>query len=133
MAFTLDPRLVADTHPVTRLGLCELLLMDDARWPWLVLVPRRVGAREVHALQPLDQVMLAHEQSLVAEALAGLTGCRSINVAALGNVVEQLHVHVVARDEGDANWPGPIWGHGRREPYDAATRDATVEAVAAAL
>lgn len=133
MAFSLHTTLAADTHSVTRLGLCELLLMDDARWPWLILVPRRVGAREIHGLQPLDQVMLAHEQSLVAESLAGLTGCRSINVAALGNVVEQLHVHVVARDEDDPNWPGPIWGHGTRQPYTPDARRAMIGAVAAVL
>ena len=132
MAFALDPRLAADTHPVADLVLCDLLLMDDRRWPWLILVPRRAEMREVHELLPADRGALLLEQCRVAQALQSLTGCSSINVAALGNVVAQLHVHVVARDEGDPNWPGPVWGHGPREPYGAGA-DAMIERVRAAL
>ena len=113
----LDPRLEADTHAVSTLDLCALRLMDDARWPWLILVPRRAAVEEVHDLSREDRARLVEEQSRVAAALQRLTGCRSINVAALGNVVAQLHVHVVARDPGDPNWPGPVWGHGARVPY----------------
>ena len=131
--FVLDGRLEADTHPVVALGLCELRLMDDSRWPWLILVPRRRDVREVHALRPLDQVLLTHEQVLVSGALQAVTGCRSVNVAALGNVVAQLHVHVVARDRGDPNWPAPVWGHGERIGYRSAERDALIERVREAL
>jgi diadenosine tetraphosphate (Ap4A) HIT family hydrolase len=115
--FTLDERLQRDTHPVLSIGLCRLLLMDDMRWPWLILVPQRPAKREIHDLTPLDQAMLSFEMTLVSEMLAGMTGCTKINTGALGNVVEQLHVHVIARTRGDTNWPGPVWGHGARIPY----------------
>jgi diadenosine tetraphosphate (Ap4A) HIT family hydrolase len=115
--FMLDGRLEADSEPVIWLGLCELRLMDDRRWPWLLLVPQRAGIEEIHDLTPLDQAMLTFETNLVAQALKTLTGCAKINSGALGNRVRQLHVHVVARNEGDPGWPGPVWGHGVREPY----------------
>ena len=127
--FVLDPRLERDSVPLMWLGLCELRLMDDSRWPWLLLVPQRPGAVEIHELTPLDQAMLSFETSMVAQALKRVTQCGKINVAALGNVVPQLHVHVVARDEGDPGWPGPIWGTGPREPYrreDLHSRVATI-------
>lgn len=115
--FELDPRLERDSVPLMWLGLCELRLMDDSRWPWLMLIPQRPGASEVHDLTPLDQTMLTFEADLVAQALKRVTSCRKINLAALGNVVPQLHLHVIARNEGDANWPGPVWGYGQSEPY----------------
>lgn len=115
--FALDRRLDADTEPVLWLGLCELRVMNDKRWPWLVLVPQRSGVEELHDLTPLDQAMLTFESNLVASALKRVTGCDKINSGALGNIVRQLHVHVIARNEGDAGWPGPVWGHGEREPY----------------
>ena len=115
--FSLDPRLAADSEAVARIGLCELRLMNDRRWPWVLLVPQRAGIEEIHALTPLDQALLTFETNLVAQALKTLTGCTKINTAALGNIVRQLHVHVVARNEGDPAWPGPVWGFGRREPY----------------
>ncbi|MCT8998288.1 HIT family protein [Chelativorans intermedius] len=115
--FELDPRLEEESLPVAWLGLCELRIRDDRRWPWLLLVPQRPGAEEVHDLTPLDQAMLSFETNLVAKALKEMTGCTKINCATLGNVVRQLHVHVIARSEGDPGWPGPVWGHGMREPY----------------
>jgi diadenosine tetraphosphate (Ap4A) HIT family hydrolase len=118
-AFVLDERLAADCLPVLSIGLCRLLLKNDRRWPWLILVPQRANIREIHDLTPLDQAMLSFETTMVSEMLAGFTGCRKINTGALGNIVEQLHMHVVARNAGDANWPGPVWGHGTPEAYDA--------------
>ena len=115
--FTLDARLEADSEQVIWLGLCELRVMDDRRWPWLLLVPQRQGIEEIHDLTPLDQTMLTFETNMVAQALKRITGCTKINTAALGNVVRQLHVHVVARSEDDPAWPAPVWGHGMREPY----------------
>ncbi|MCR4268681.1 HIT domain-containing protein [Nitratireductor sp. ZSWI3] len=115
--FELDPRLEAESIHVMWLGLCELRLRDDRRWPWLILIPQRSGMEEIHDLTPLDQAMVSFETNMVAQALKELTGCTKINSAALGNVVRQLHIHVVARSEGDAGWPGPVWGHGVREPY----------------
>jgi diadenosine tetraphosphate (Ap4A) HIT family hydrolase len=116
-AFIMDERLERDTLPVMTIGLCALRLRNDRRWPWLILVPQRPGIRELHELTPLDQAMLSFETVLVSEALAEATGCRKINTGALGNIVEQLHVHVIARNPGDPNWPGPVWGHGVAEPY----------------
>lgn len=115
--FRLDPRLEMDSQPVMWLGLCELRLMDDRRWPWLILVPQRQGIAEIHDLTPLDQAMLTFETNMVAQALKEVTACTKINTGALGNIVRQMHVHVIARSEGDPNWPGPVWGFGSREPY----------------
>jgi len=116
--FEIDTRLEADSEPLMWLGLCELRVMNDRRWPWLLLVPQRPDAEEVHDLTPLDQAMLTFETNMVAQALKQATACTKINTGALGNIVRQLHIHVVARFEHDANWPGPIWGHGLREPYE---------------
>lgn len=115
--FALDSRLEMDSRPVMWLGLCELRLMDDRRWPWLILVPRRQGVAEIHDLTPLDQAMLTFETNTVAQALKEVTACTKINTGALGNIVRQMHIHVIARSEGDPNWPGPVWGFGSRAPY----------------
>jgi len=117
--FQPDERLARDSDLLTKIGLCELRLMKDRRWPWLVLVPQRADVSEIFELTPLDQTMLTFETVLVAEALKKVTGAAKINTGALGNIVRQLHVHVVARSEGDANWPGPVWGHGTAEPRTA--------------
>lgn len=114
----LDRRLAAESRPVTELPLCDVRLYDDRRHPWAVLVPRRTGAVELFDLAPEDRVQLTEEIALVGAALKAMTGAVKINIGALGNVVRQLHVHVVARFETDAAWPGPVWGRGAREPYD---------------
>ncbi|MCR5857827.1 HIT domain-containing protein [Mesorhizobium sp. J428] len=131
--FELDRRLDADSVPLMWLGLCELRLMDDRRWPWLVLVPQRPLIAEMHDLTPLDQAMLTFETNLVAQALKTETACTKINTGALGNVVRQLHVHVVARNIGDPGWPGPVWGYGVREPYRTEDRHAFAERMRSAL
>jgi diadenosine tetraphosphate (Ap4A) HIT family hydrolase len=131
--FELDRRLDADSAPLLWLGLCELRLMDDQRWPWLILVPQRPGMVEVHDMTPLDQTMLVFETNMVAQALKSVTGCTKINTGALGNVVRQLHVHVVARSEGDPGWPGPVWGFGAREPYRPEDRHAFADRIKSAL
>ena len=107
--------------------------MPARRWPWLILVPRRPGIVEVHDLTPLDQAMLTFETNLVAQALKAETGCTKINTGALGNVVRQLHVHVIARNIGDPGWPGPVWGHGVRESYRPEDRHAFADRMSAAL
>ncbi|WP_180900153.1 HIT domain-containing protein [Martelella soudanensis] len=114
--FQIDPRLERDSMAIADLGLCQLRLMRDARWPWLLAVPQRVGITEMFQLAPLDQTMLTFEVNEAAKALSGVTGAAKINVAAIGNIVRQLHVHIVARFAGDANWPGPVWGYGTPEP-----------------
>ncbi|MGD9914620.1 MAG: HIT family protein [Rhizobiaceae bacterium] len=115
--FEIDRRLEADSEPLLWLGLCQLRMMNDSRWPWLLLIPRRPGITEVHDLTPLDQTMLTFETNMVAQALKQATGCLKINTGALGNIVRQLHVHVIARNEGDPAWPGPVWGSGPAKPY----------------
>ena len=115
--FALDERLANDSVSVVMTGLCDVRLMKDRRWPWLLLVPRRPGISEIFELTPLDQVLLTFETNKVGAALKTVTGATKINIGALGNIVRQLHVHVIARFEGDTNWPGPIWGHGKAEPY----------------
>ena len=131
--FTLDPRLEADSRLLIVLGLCQLRLMKDARWPWLLLVPQRAGVAELFELTPLDQTMLTFEVALVAKALKQATGCTKINVGALGNQVRQLHFHVVARSEGDPAWPGPVWGVGDGVPYEEEPQKLLIEAVLGAL
>lgn len=115
--FVLDERLQRDSVHVLMLGLCELRLVNDRRWPWVILVPQRPRITEIHDLQPLDQAMLTFETNLVAATLKASSGCAKINTAALGNVISQLHIHVVARSSGDPNWPGPVWGFGEPLRY----------------
>lgn len=117
--FALDPRLQADSHHVVMLPLCELRLMDDARFAWLVLVPRRAGMVEVADLTDAEQQQLWQEANRCAAALRAVAHCDKLNLGALGNIVRQLHLHVVARTEGDAAWPGPVWGSGAAVPYVA--------------
>lgn len=121
--FALHPQLKADTSPVLQLGLSDLLLMNDARFPWLILVPRRADMTEIIDLAPADRDALFGEIVSVSEALRSATACDKLNVAALGNQTPQLHVHVIARFRGDAAWPGPVWGKGTAVAYDDAARD----------
>lgn len=131
--FQLDPTLEADTYLVCDMGLSRLLLMDDARFPWFILVPRRPEMREIHDLSPLDQTVLAYEMVQVSQTLKGMTNCTKINVGALGNIVRQLHVHVIARTEHDAAWPGPVWGAGTRQSYPSRDAENLVERFTAQL
>jgi diadenosine tetraphosphate (Ap4A) HIT family hydrolase len=121
--FALDPTLAADTVAVGDLGLSTLLLARDARFPWLILVPRRPGMVEIIDLAPADRALLLDEIAAVSEALRSVTGCDKLNVAALGNQVRQLHVHVIARFRTDPAWPRPVWGSGEPVAYEAAARD----------
>ena len=132
-AFELNERLRADSTLVENLGLCQLRLMDDRRWPWLVLVPQRANVEEVFDLTPLDQTMLTFETNLVGQALKKSTDATNVNVGALGNIVRQLHVHVVARHENDPNWPGPVWGFGTRESYGADDKAALIRKILESL
>lgn len=125
--FALDPRLAADTRPITSLPLCDVLLMNDARYPWLVLVPRRRGLVEIADLDTDAQATLWQEVDRASAALRALVPCDKLNLGALGNIVRQLHVHLVARREGDAAWPGPVWGNGKAEPYEPVAREVLVE------
>ncbi len=118
-AFDLDPRLRADTVELAESELSLLLLMNDQRYPWLILVPKRAGLTELDELSPADRTALAHESAAISAALRQLFAADKINVAALGNVVRQYHLHHVVRTLGDPAWPGAVFGHSPREPYDA--------------
>jgi diadenosine tetraphosphate (Ap4A) HIT family hydrolase len=121
--FTLDPRLAGNTAFVADWTLCRVLLMDDARFPWLILVPRRPGLAELDDLDEEDRTRLMHEIGRAMQALRDVAACDKLNVGALGNIVRQLHVHVVARREADAAWPGPVWGAGVAQRYAADARE----------
>lgn len=115
--FTLDPRLAADTAAVADLPLCTLRLMNDTRFPWLILVPRIEGAVEIVDLSAADRTQLMEEVARVSAALRTVAKPDKLNLGALGNMVAQLHVHVVGRFRGDPAWPGPVWGSGPSSPY----------------
>ena len=131
--FTLHPRLAADTVPVGDLPLCSVLLMGDARFPWLILVPRRADLREFTDLPVGGRAELMEEIADASRALQAEAGAEKLNVGALGNVVAQLHVHVVARFEADAAWPGPVWGSGVAVPYAPGAAEALAGRIGRAL
>lgn len=125
--FELHPRLAADCFVLGDLELSRLLLMNDAQYPWCILVPRRPGLREIHELDEPDQVLLLRESVLLGRALMQAFGGLKLNVAALGNVVAQLHVHHIVRFSDDPAWPAPVWGRLPARPYDADGRRTFVE------
>ncbi|CBS86775.1 HIT domain-containing protein [Azospirillum lipoferum] len=131
--FTLNERLQADTRHVTDLDLCRVLLMDNALWPWLILVPMREDAVEIHRLDEADQSALMREIARASRVVERLFAPDKMNVGALGNMVPQLHVHVIGRTRGDPAWPGPVWGAGHARPYEPAEADALVKRLAEAL
>jgi len=131
--FALHPRLEADAAPVTRLALCRVLLLRDARVPWLVLVPERADVTELHHLPPAERALLMEEVAAASRVLEGLYRPDKLNVGALGNLVPQLHVHVIGRYRSDAAWPGPIWGSGPAVPYAADALASALERLRAAF
>jgi diadenosine tetraphosphate (Ap4A) HIT family hydrolase len=131
--FSLHERLRADTIELTRWPLSIVLLMNVRHWPWLVLVPRRPEIREIHELQETDQRALTAEIVRASRTLTGLVQPHKINVAALGNVVPQLHVHVIARFTDDPAWPKAVWGAVPPEPYPAVELQQRVKSFQKAL
>ncbi len=129
--FVLDPKLEANTSRVVRWELCQVLLMEDSRFPWMILVPEREDIREIHDLLPPDQGLLWGEIVHAARLLETITSADKMNVAALGNQVPQLHVHVIARYVSDAAWPKPVWGVGEPVPYHTKDRDDLIEEIRA--
>lgn len=115
--FELHPQLAADTVPVVEWPLCQVLLINDATYPWLVLVPARPDLRDLDDLPQADMALATGEIVKASRALKGLYNPAKINVAALGNMVPQLHIHVIARFEEDAAWPKPVWGVAPAQPY----------------
>jgi len=111
-AFLLNPQLAADTTPVGDLALCRVLLMNNHHFPWLILVPMREGLCELFDLNPTDYQTAMQEVRDTAQKFAAITGADKMNIAALGNMVPQLHIHIIARYAGDSTWPNPVWGAG---------------------
>ncbi len=127
-SFDLHPKLAADTFFVDDWSLCHVLLMNDARYPWIILVPRRNGLRDFDEIPDSDKPVFLAEIDRASRALRAQTSAEKLNVAALGNMVPQLHIHVVARFATDAAWPAPVWGVGEAVPYTTAQTDALMEA-----
>jgi diadenosine tetraphosphate (Ap4A) HIT family hydrolase len=128
VSWSLHPQLHADSVPVCDLALSRLLAMNDANFPWLILVPRRVGVSEIIDLGD-EQALLMNELALVSRALKDETRCDKLNVAAIGNMVPQLHFHVVARRKDDAAWPKPVWGAVPRRAYETDALQRFVDAI----
>jgi diadenosine tetraphosphate (Ap4A) HIT family hydrolase len=120
--FLLHPRLAADTVALGRLELSILLLMNDATYPWFILVPERAGASEIYELAETDRLILIEEVALLSRALKDELRPDKLNIAALGNVVPQLHLHVIARFRSDPAWPAPVWGKAETRPYSEGER-----------
>jgi diadenosine tetraphosphate (Ap4A) HIT family hydrolase len=133
VSFALDERLERDTRVVGDLPLSRVLVMNDRRWPWLILVPRREGLVELGDLDAAGRAALIEETALTADWLKAHTRAEKINLGALGNVVRQLHVHVVARRAGDPAWPGPVWGFGAASAYDKGDLQALIAAARSGL
>jgi diadenosine tetraphosphate (Ap4A) HIT family hydrolase len=133
LPFTLDARLAADTSPIIDLPLSAVRLMRDARYPWIILVPCGTGLSELTDLPRADRIQLMDEIASVSEALVAETNCLKLNVAAIGNIVRQLHIHIVARFEGDAAWPGPVWGAHPPIAYDTQNEADLVKRLASRL
>ena len=117
--FALDPRLQQDTLPIGDFPLCRLLLSNDSNYPWFILVPRRDDISEIFQLGVSEQQQLWQETTALAELLKDSFDADKLNVAALGNVVSQLHMHVIVRKRDDAAWPAPVWGKVAARPYTA--------------
>lgn len=118
--FVLHPQLVQDTEFALDLPLCRLLIMNDENYPWFVLVPRRPNLREAYELSEADQQQLTREVNGFAKFVQQRLGAEKMNVAALGNMVPQLHIHVIARSSGDGAWPAPVWGKQPAKPLSDA-------------
>lgn len=125
--FDLNPRLEGDSLPVADLPLCAVRLMKDANYPWLLLIPRQADLVEITDLAQPDRLQLMDEIAACADALKAATACDKINIGALGNVVSQLHVHVIARFRSDAAWPNPVWGAAPARTYEPAELTALTE------
>jgi len=131
--FRLHPQLARDTVEVGDLALSRVLLMRDANYPWLVLVPRKPDLTELIDLDDAGQRQVMAEIDRTARALRALTSCHKLNVAALGNAVAQLHVHVIARFRDDPAWPKPVWGAAPPRAYEGDELPQFVTALHAAI
>ncbi len=131
--FVLHPQLAQDTHVVTDLPLCRVLLMNESRYPWLILVPRRAGVREIIELSADERTQLWAESDQVSRVLMALFQPDKLNLGALGNLVPQLHLHHIARYQSDAAWPAPVWGKFPPQAYGEAQAVVRVQSLRHAL
>jgi diadenosine tetraphosphate (Ap4A) HIT family hydrolase len=131
--WSLHPQLAQDTVPVGDMPLARVLLANDANFPWLILVPRKPGLTELIDLEETEQVQLLGEIAAAARVLKQITTCDKLNIAALGNQVAQLHVHVIARRHSDVAWPKPVWGTAAATSYDRKIREGFIGALRRAL
>ncbi len=131
--FTLDSRIEAVSCPILDHALCQLRLMDDSRFPWLLLIPRQFAAEEWTDLSRIDQHTLSDEIAITVSALQSVCKPDKVNVATLGNQVRQLHVHVIARYYNDPAWPDAVWCHGQRQMYDATSRATIIDSLRESL
>lgn len=131
--YELHPQLKQDTIRIGEFELCEVLLMNDMRYPWLILVPKRENKAEIYQLTEQEQQRLSIESSFVSKAMSVLFSTDKMNIAALGNMVEQLHIHHIARFKTDATWPKPVWGIGQAEPYSEMAKNAMLSQLIQAL
>ncbi|HEX6866306.1 MAG TPA: HIT family protein [Caulobacteraceae bacterium] len=137
-SFQLDPAFAATSEPLGSLALSEVRLQNDARYPWIMLIPRSPNAREIEDLHPLNRARLMDEIVAVGAAVRAVGAALGLavdklNVGALGNVTPQLHVHVVGRRKDDPVWPGPVWGQGEAVPLSSDQLAAAIAAARAAL
>ena len=131
--FKLDPQLEQDTILISDWHLCQVRLMNDSRYPWVILIPKVDGVSEIHELAEEQQQLLLGESMRLSKALDQLFSPHKLNIAALGNMVRQLHVHHIVRFENDASFPKPVWGVGEAVPYEAAALNDTVSGLQIAL
>ena len=131
--FILHSKLAADTFEVLRLEVGQLLLMNDARYPWLILVPQVSGMRDLHNLSTKQYQAVTQEIVQVSEVVESLAQAHKMNVGALGNMVPQLHIHIIARQTNDAAWPAPVWGVGEAQPYSQDAAKTLIQQIASKL
>jgi diadenosine tetraphosphate (Ap4A) HIT family hydrolase len=131
--FILHSKLAADNFEVLSLEVSQLLLMNDARYPWLILVPQVSGMRDLHNLSTKQYQAVTQEIVQVSEVLESLAQAHKMNVGALGNMVPQLHIHIIARQTNDAAWPAPVWGVGEAQPYSQDAAKTLIQQIASKL
>jgi len=125
----IHPQLIADTHYLGKLALSHCLLMDDSRYPWIILIPDVDKVEEIYQLPEQDRQLLLHESCLIQQVMVELFNPDKLNLGALGNIVPQLHLHHIARNSDDPAWPAPVWGHSPAVPYPAEELENTIKLI----
>lgn len=129
MPFQLHPQLVNDTFVAGDFQMCRLLLMNDRQYPWFILVPRRENLRELYELGELDRQQVDRESATLAKAMMEAFGGEKMNIASLGNIVPQLHIHHIVRRANDPAWPAPVWGRHPAQPYTPMQKEERIQAL----